>query len=111
MLWEVEILPRLHDPETERVRQELDLLTHGQSNDSAIDLASRGYLLEGDFPQDQAERLLNELLLDPLAEAGRAGPLNTFADYGPELKSAATVLLKPGVMDPVAESVLLAARD
>jgi phosphoribosylformylglycinamidine synthase len=114
MLWEVEILPTLHDPETERVRKELALLTHGR-HDAGIDLSARGYLLQGALDQEHADRLLGELLLDPLAEAGRVGLLNAFSGYdrpgGPSLLPAATVLLKPGVMDPVAESVLAAARD
>jgi phosphoribosylformylglycinamidine synthase len=118
MLWEVEILPKHHDPETERVRQEVALLTHQDPGDDCIDLAARGFLLEGIFPRAIAERLLEELLLDPISEIGRLGELNAFEfvdapseSRGRRLTRVATVLLKPGVMDPVAESVELAARD
>ncbi len=147
MLWEIEILPKLHDPESERVNQELSLLTHGKQGEGCIDIASRGFLVEGIFPREIAERLLLELLLDPIAETGRVGELNAFISplspvLGGEgsgvralkqptalpphpnpsppstgerglsgLHPIATVLLKPGVMDPVAESVELAARD
>jgi phosphoribosylformylglycinamidine synthase len=122
MLWEAEILPRHHDPEAERVRQEIALLTHGSTGADPIDLAARGFLLEGIFPRSTAERLLNELLLDGIAETGRVGELNSFGvidlrarddGRGParRLERVATVLLKPGVMDPVADSVELAARD
>src|SRR5260370_20447 len=105
MLWEVEILPKHHDPESERVRQELALLTHAGQADGCIELASRGFLLEGIFPRDTAERLLNELLLDPLAETGRVGELNAFTtangsgargEQTRPLHAVATVLLKPG---------------
>src|SRR5262249_55780632 len=131
MLWEIEILPKLRDPETERVRQELALLTHGRENGSAVTLSSRGYLVEGDLTHEQAARLLHSLLLDPLAERGRVGQLNSFNTVERDLKptagaslsgqlkptngtpweAIATVLLKPGVMDPVAESVAEAAHD
>jgi len=116
MLWEVEILPKHHDPESERVNQEVALLTHDQRENRCIELASRGYLLEGIFPRDTAERLLKELLLDPIAESGRVGELNSLplvdrSGQNGRLQALATVLLKPGVTDPVSESVELAARD
>jgi phosphoribosylformylglycinamidine synthase len=114
MLWEIEILPRLGDPESDRVRSETALLTHGRAT-ACIDLSARGYLLEGALDQADAERLLGDLLLDPLAEHGRVSALNGFTQYqrngGPGLVSVATVLLKPGVMDPVADSVLASARE
>jgi phosphoribosylformylglycinamidine synthase II len=115
MLWEVELLPRLHDPEAERVRQEYQLLTHGRTNGSVVAQASRGFLLEGNLTREQASRLLRELLVDPLAEEGRVGAVNAFntveASDGRRLQAVATVLLKPGVMDPVAQSVVDAAHD
>ena len=43
MLWEVEILPKHHDPEAARVREELALLTHAASD--GIELASLTTLL------------------------------------------------------------------
>jgi phosphoribosylformylglycinamidine synthase len=113
MLWEVEILPKHQDPERERVRREYALLSHEKNGPPPVDLASRGFLLEGRLSSLQAEQLLNELLVDPLAEVGRVGELNAFSgtEPRPSLKPVATVLLKPGVMDPVAQSVQEAARD
>src|SRR6266436_6309513 len=117
MLWEVEILPKHHDPEAQRVRQEIALLTHAGEENGYVELASRGFLLEGIFPRETAERLLNDLLLDPIAETGRVGELNAFTTIDDPARTGspgepasvyqrlATVLLKPGVMDPVAESV------
>jgi phosphoribosylformylglycinamidine synthase subunit PurSL len=112
MLWEVEILPQGHDAEADRVKEEFTLLDGGAPPD--IRLGSRGFLLEGDLSREQAEALLGELLLDALVEIGRVGELNAFTSYqnnGHCLTSVATVLLKAGVMDPVAESVVAAARD
>jgi phosphoribosylformylglycinamidine synthase II len=111
MLWEVEILPKSHDPEKARVNEELDLLTHGGGRTSVVDLASRGFLLEGKFSKIEAERIANELLADAIVETGRVGELNAFDKAEPDLHAFATVLLKPGVMDPVAQSVEQAARD
>ncbi len=107
MLWAIEIRPRDHDAERQRVAEELSLLTHGRAGAPAVAGSARGYLLEGDLAPDQVERLLAELLLDPLVETGRLGRLNDVATEG----CMATVLLKPGVMDPVALSVADAARD
>jgi phosphoribosylformylglycinamidine synthase II len=109
MLWEIEILPRHADPETRRVNQEVALLTH-RSDAHPVSLASRGFLLEGALVQDDAERLSGELLVDPLVETGRVGPINSFTSEK-DLKAFATVLLRPGVMDPVAQSTLSAAHD
>jgi phosphoribosylformylglycinamidine synthase len=116
MLWEVEIRPRGHDPERVRVCEEYDLFTHAGHGPAApppaaqaIAGTARGYLLEGQLGREQVERLARELLVDPLAETGRirgADAQGRIASDG-----AATVLLKPGVMDPAAMSVRSAARD
>jgi phosphoribosylformylglycinamidine synthase len=107
MLWEVEILPKLTDPERERVCEEFDLFTHGRCGHGLIARTSRGYLLEGRLSRPQVEQLTQGLLVDALVENGRIGTLNeTHGDT-----ALATVLLKPGVMDPVAMSVVEAAGD
>jgi phosphoribosylformylglycinamidine synthase len=107
MLWEVEIQASDRDPERERVCEEFDLLTHTNQGAALITKSARGYLLQGDLDRHQAERLLHELLLDPLVETARLAELKQ-AGNPSEL---ATVLLKPGVMDPAAQSVLEAARN
>ncbi len=107
MLWEIEILPNGPDAERERVAEEYDLLTHTRDGARLVTRAARGYLVEGDLDRAAAERLVAGLLVDALAETGRLGALNEHA--APD--RLATVLLKPGVMDPVALSVTDAARD
>jgi phosphoribosylformylglycinamidine synthase len=113
MLWEIEILPKGNDPERERVCEEYDLLTHSRQGHALITRASRGYLLEGELSREQAETLLRELLVDPLAETGHLGSLNArlSSGNGESGRRIATVLLRPGVMDPVAMSVVDAAHD
>ena len=108
MLWEIEIRPRGPDRERDRVGEEYSLLTHGKNGAARVSATAHGYLLEGDLTRAEAERLLSDLLVDPLAESGVISELNS-----PKGKSCqnVTVLLKPGVMDPVALSVVDAAHD
>src|SRR2546423_665317 len=101
MLWEIEIRPKGPDGERVRVAEELDLLTHGKDGDSVVSAAARGWLLEGPLGHEQAALLTRELLVDPLVEIGVIGQLNEH--IGAE--RLATVLYKPGVMDPAALSV------
>jgi phosphoribosylformylglycinamidine synthase len=107
MLWEIEIRPRGHDAERDRVAEEYELLTHTQGGGRLLTGTARGYLLEGGLSRQDAARLAGELLVDELVESGRLGALGEHA--GTDL--LATVLYKPGVMDPVALSVVEAARD
>jgi phosphoribosylformylglycinamidine synthase len=107
MLWEIEIRPLGRDEERERVCEEYALLTHRPADSTPLRSTAHGYLLEGDLDRAAAGRLLRELLVDPLVEEGRLGALNEVSGGS----ACATVLLKPGVMDPVALSVVEAARD
>jgi phosphoribosylformylglycinamidine synthase len=107
MLWEVEIQPKGRDSERDRVAEEFNLLTHSSRGPKLIERTGRGYLLEGELDREEVERLANDLLVDPLVETGRVGSLNRTNGQAP----LATVLLKPGVMDPTALSVVEAASD
>ena len=100
MLWELEIRPLGRDGERERVCDEFDLLTHAERGGDLISASARGFLLEGDLTDDHRARLTREVLVDPLVDAGE------FAPVGSRTLHAYTVLLKPGVMDPVAQTVL-----
>src|ERR1700681_2199584 len=118
MLWEVEIRPLGRDADRERVCDEFDLLTHGKRGGDLIRASARGFLLEGSLDREQARKLLSTLLLDPLVESGALTGEDDALTNGLAGAAAAapaesrfTVLLKPGVMDPVSESVLDAARD
>ena len=105
MLWEIEIRPRRTDAERERVIEEYKLLTHSGDGADLFMASRRGYLLEGDLDQPDAERLMSELLVDPLAEAGKVSELGGHSSENG--KQTVSVLLKPGVMDPVALSVVV----
>jgi phosphoribosylformylglycinamidine synthase II len=110
MIWEVELCPLGRDAERERVCDEFDLLTHSGRGADLVSASARGYLLEGDVARAATERLLNVLLLDPIVESATLSAIDQ-ADIRNPKSEILTVLLKPGVMDPAAESVLDAARD
>jgi len=68
---------------------------------------SRIFLIDADSPREQIERAARELLADPIVEQATIfdGPIND------NNKSRIEIHLKPGVMDPVAESTEMALRD
>src|SRR4051794_5970609 len=106
MLWEVEIRPLGRDAERERVCDEFDLLTHSTRGADLVKSSARGFLIEGYLERDAASKLATNLLVDSVVETfglSEAG--------APRDPATVTVLLKPGVMDPVSESVLAAALD
>lgn len=104
MLWEVEIRPVGRDGERERVCDEFDLLTHADRGGDLVSGSARGYLIEGDIGDADLERLAHEVLADPVVETVSASPVGARAEHH------YTVLLKPGVMDPVAETAADAAK-
>ena len=104
MLWEVELRPAGRDGERERVCDEFDLLTHSQRGADLVAASARGYLLEGELrPRTSsgcATSCWSIRWWSP-ARSARSGPALDGHPY--------TVLLKPGVMDPVSQSVRKAA--
>ncbi len=109
MLWEIDIHPADGQPDRAAERVSAAVRELGQTEGLHV-AAARGYLIQGDsLERADIERLANELLADRLVERtviGRVGEIDP--------KSAVqcvTVLLKPGVMDPVVQSVLAAAND
>src|SRR5262245_18266489 len=113
MLWEVTITPKGgSDQESNRVREEYNLLTHSQVGDSLVTGNAFGYLLEGNLSTEQVDQLVTELLVDPLTQESALQIIEASGECEhPGDCSAITVLLKPGVMDPVAQSVTDAAHD
>ena len=117
MLWEVDIYPAAGQP---------DLLGH-QASASAAELglatdltvvAARGYLIQADLDSGQVDRIAHELLADRVVEYAVVAQVGD-----PRLTEGPTagapgrqtrlihVLPKPGVMDPVAQSVMSAIAD
>src|SRR5438093_13551145 len=111
MLWEIEIRPRGSDPERDRICEEYSLLTGSTDARDLVRGSARGYLIEGNLDKEQMQRLLAELLVDPLVEIGLLIDLERRNPHSTNGNRSLTVLLKPGVMDPVAMSVTDAARN
>jgi phosphoribosylformylglycinamidine synthase subunit PurSL len=112
MLWELEIKPLGRDTERERVCDEFDLFTHSTRGGDLIKGAAKGYLLKGDLEEAQAERLQGELLVDTVVETSLLREISPMqVGIGNPRGGVVTVLFKPGVMDPVAQSILAAAGD
>jgi phosphoribosylformylglycinamidine synthase len=120
MHWEIEIRPKGSDPERMRLAEDYNLLTHSKRGPEIVLGSARGYLLPGDLDRAQVQSLMDQLLIDPLVESGElreAGVIEGLASNGradekaPGSSVMVTVLLRPGVMDPTAMSVVEAARD
>ncbi|MGL4420386.1 MAG: AIR synthase-related protein, partial [Gemmataceae bacterium] len=105
MLWEVELTPRGPDARRDHVRQELLQLTGRTTTDEIIRSTSHGYIIEAGLTPAEVEELCAHLFADPLVAECRLEPLGQVASTG------VTVVLKPGVMDPTAESILRMSRE
>ncbi len=110
MRWEVEVLP---------VREARGADAPRSAEPSADapcsgSVESRVYLLDGQLDAELVSRIAAELLTDPVVETFRIRPGN-LPDGEPasaELPPfTVTILPKPGVMDPVAQSVEAAIQD
>lgn len=111
-LWELSIRtrPESPDPEFERLRGELDSLAPYVQQRFSMPIPSftveRGYLLEGSFHHHDVMRIAEELLADPVLETASA----CLVDHQKLNSNDVTILRKPGVMDPTAESALRTIR-
>ncbi|MCI0492192.1 MAG: phosphoribosylformylglycinamidine synthase subunit PurL [Planctomycetes bacterium] len=124
MLWEIDI--HLAEGQMDRAAGRVAAAARelGLAKDLHL-VAARGYLVQGDgLPREAIDRLSRQLLTDLVVErpvVGRVGEpqLNEMptafsggSQAGDGLAArCVTVLLKPGVMDPVAQSALVAAAD
>lgn len=125
MLWEVDIYPRqgLRDLAAERVAA--DAADLGIASHLAV-RAAQGYLIQAPIDREQVQRVVGELLADRVVERFTVvafGDADKAATGGRDSEGATNgrgfmadekvvhVLLKPGVMDPVAQSVTSALAD
>ena len=118
MLWEVDVHPAAGQPNRAAERVAADAAEIGLP--PSLDVrASHGFLIEGDLSGQQVERLASELLSDRVVEttvvAPARDPILAAAPNGnagsADAGQLVHVLLKPGVMDPVAQSTLAAIKD
>jgi phosphoribosylformylglycinamidine synthase len=115
-LWEIDIHPAEGQPDRTGREAAADAADLGLGRHLSI-VAARGYLLQGTLSRQQIELLASQLLTDQVVERYVAAPLGDEHLIRPP--GAATtppprlihVLLKPGVMDPVAQSAQQAIAD
>ncbi|HEX6963527.1 MAG TPA: phosphoribosylformylglycinamidine synthase subunit PurS, partial [Lacipirellula sp.] len=127
MLWEIDLRPRQGLPDRDAEGVAADIKQLGLAGDVQVATA-RGYLVQGaELSRERIERLAQELFGDPVVEeitvAQVGDPVlnDAPADWSlkrpvPTASHGTTprlvqVLLKPGVMDPVAQSAETAVRD
>lgn len=116
-LWQIDVhpAPGQIDRDSQRVSEEIRELGLAEGLDVRF---ARSFLVEGAFDLDAATQLGNSLLADPVTERAVVGGVGDailnlhpdLGDRGGEF-TLVNVLLKPGVMDPVAASTELAAND
>ena len=105
MLWEVDIYPAEGQPDLIGETAASDARDIGLADNLAI-TAARGYLIQGELDREQATRLADELLADRVVERTVVAPVGDELLVQPPdgRRCLIHVLLKPGVMDPVAQS-------
>lgn len=108
MLYQIEVAVRedFIDPLAQAIRG--DIRDLGVENVERVRTA-QVYLLEGDLPKEQAQKVASELLSDPVVNSFSINqPVFNQEDGSPCIIQ---VVKKPGVMDPVEESARKALRD
>jgi len=119
-LWEIDIHPATGERDRAALRVVSAARELGLADQNLQVAAARGFLVQGaELDRGQAERLANELIGDLVVETPVVGEIADARLVSPPARLApkdanvacVTVLLKPGVMDPVAQSTLAAAAD
>ncbi|TWU45686.1 Phosphoribosylformylglycinamidine synthase subunit PurL [Novipirellula aureliae] len=111
-LWQIDIYPADGQLDREALRTQEEIHELGLHDTLKIDFA-RGFLVQGDLDYEQAVELATSLLADDVTErsvVAIAGE-DTLCEPPGENMTLVNVLPKPGVMDPVAESTIAAAKD
>lgn len=111
-LWEIDIYPAEGQPDRLGNTVAGDAVDLGLASELSVS-AARGFLVQGELDETQANQLARELFADGVVErtvVARAGDqrLSEPPNGKPQLLH---VMLKPGVMDPVAQSALNAIAD
>ncbi|MFV1964574.1 MAG: phosphoribosylformylglycinamidine synthase subunit PurL [Pirellulaceae bacterium] len=111
-LWEIDIYPASGQPDRMGAAVAADAVELGLASNLSV-AAGRGYLIEGDLSEAQAQRLASELLADGVVEQTVIAPVGDERLRMPPRRNGHLihVLFKPGVMDPVAQSTLGAIAD
>lgn len=111
-IWQVDIYPAPGQPDLAAARIAADAADMHLAESLGI-VAGRGYLLQGAISRREAERAARQLLADGVVERYSLAPVGDAALAVPPQghPQQVHVLLKPGVMDPVAQSAQTALAD
>jgi phosphoribosylformylglycinamidine synthase len=117
MVWEIDLRPLEGQPDREAARVASDAERLGLARGFGV-AAAQGYLVQGaDLSAVDMGRLAHELFADTIVQRARVAELGDAQLLAPppELSGDAPavvhVILKPGVMDPAAQSARATARD
>jgi phosphoribosylformylglycinamidine synthase len=112
MLWEVDIHPAPGQPDLEARRVAGEAADTGISDQLAV-RSARGYLIQGALAAHEIRDLADQLLVDRVVERAVVAPVGDpqLADGAAANEHLVHVLLKPGVMDPVAQTAQAAIAD
>ncbi|MFN5466486.1 MAG: phosphoribosylformylglycinamidine synthase subunit PurL [Pirellulaceae bacterium] len=117
-LWEIDIHPADRQPDHLSHSMLEDIADLGLAEGLAL-RAAHGFLIQSNESPEKIEGSARRLLVDAITERSVIAPVGTpslnaappgFASTGTHV-DVVTVLPKPGVMDPVADSTLAALRD
>jgi phosphoribosylformylglycinamidine synthase len=115
-LWEIDIHPADRQPDHLSHSMLADIADLGLAEGLAL-RAAHGFLIQSNEAPEKIEQIARRLLVDSITERSVIAPVGTQSlNAAPTGFAAAevdvvTVLPKPGVMDPVADSTLAALRD
>ena len=116
MLWEVNIHPLPGQPDLVGRQIATDAAELHLASNLAV-AAARGYLVQVVYTASEAARVAQEVLTDRVVEQAVVAPVGDASliaqpgDRGGPSPTLVHVLLKPGVTDPVAQSVMGALAD
>ncbi|MFM8328255.1 MAG: phosphoribosylformylglycinamidine synthase, partial [Pirellulaceae bacterium] len=114
-LWEIDIHPADRQPDHLSHSMLADIADLGLAEGLAL-RAAHGFLIQSNEAPEKIEQIARRLLVDSITERSVIAPVGTqslnaaptgFASAAAEV-DVVTVLPKPGVMDPVADSTLAA---
>jgi phosphoribosylformylglycinamidine synthase II len=106
-LWQVDIRPADGQPDSVGAQAESAARELGISNRLQIQ-GIHGFLVQGSLDAQSASKMAREYLADPIAQRVETALVGDpkLSAYTGKAKQLVHVLLKPGVMDPVAQSTL-----
>ncbi len=108
-LWRIEIMPAPGQVDHEGDRLARDAEEMGLAGPWSL-RARRGFLVEGNLSESDAQRIGDEVLRDPVVEVARVCPVDGTSDPH-EPGAVVHVFPRPGVTDPEAESASVLLRE